>query len=213
LAVSVKTSITRAGEAIIRIGLSDGALFSLNTFYLPSPFQGEDYFFPGRAISPDEKAALYFAAGAYRAERAALRLTARAEQTSAGLSIKLGQRGHETAHADAAVSYLRELNIVDDLRFAGRWVQARIRRSADSPLHLVSGLCRRGIDRGIARRACKTTLDLETEMELLERFIAKKYGALSDKGQDARFLRSQLKREGFSAPALERYWDERFASS
>jgi regulatory protein len=208
LAVSVKTSITRAGPALIRIGLSDGALFSLNAFYLPGPFQGGDYFFPGKEISAEEKAALDFAAGSYQAERAALRLVARAEQTQAGLSVKLGQRGHATAHARAAVSYLVELSIVDDLRFAGRWVRSRLRRGADSPLRLVGGLCRRGIDRSVAREACKKALDLETETELLGKFIAKKYPALDGEGRDASLLRSLLKREGFSAAALERRWDE-----
>jgi regulatory protein len=208
LAVSVKTSITRAGVALIRIGLSDGALFSLNAFYLPGPLQGGDYFFPGKEISAEEKAALDFAAGSYRAERAALRLVARAEQTQAGLSVKLGQRGHAAAHARAALSYLVELNIVDDLRFAGHWVRSRLRRGTDSPLRLLSSLCRRGIDRSVAREACKTALDLETEMELLERFIAKKYPALDRESSDASFLRALLKREGFSAAALERYWDE-----
>jgi regulatory protein len=101
---------------------------------------------------------------------------------------------------------------VNDLRFAERWVQSRIRRSFDSPLRLVSGLCRRGIDRNVARRACKTALDLDQETGLLEKFIAKNYGALSGSDRDARFLRSQLKREGFSSPALERYQDEHFVS-
>jgi regulatory protein len=208
LAVSVKTSITKAGPALIRIGLSDGALFSLNTFYLPGPFQGGDYFFPGKEISAEEKAALDFAAGSYRAERAALRLAARAEQTRSGLGVKLEQRGHAAVHARAAVSYLVALNIVDDLRFAGRWIRSRLHRGTDSPLRLLSALCRRGIDRSVAREACKTTLDLETETELLGKFIAKQYPALDRKGRDASFLRAQLKREGFSAAALERYWDE-----
>jgi regulatory protein len=208
LAVSVKTSITRAGPTLIRIGLSDGALFSFNIFYLPVLFQGEDYFFPGKEISAEEKAALDFAAGSYRAERAALRLVARAEQTRAGLSVKLEKRGHATVHARAAVSYLVELNIVDDLRFAGGWIRSRLRRGTDSPLGLVSGLCRRGIDPRVAREACKRALDLETEMDLLGKFIAKKRPGLDGEGSDASFFRALLKREGFSPAALERRRDE-----
>jgi regulatory protein len=208
LAVSVKTSITRAGTALIRIGLSDGALFSLNVYYLPGSFQGEGYFFPDKAISAEEKAALDFAAGSYRAERAALRLVARAEQTRAGLSVKLEKRGHAAAHARAALSYLVEMSIADALRFAGRWIRSRLRRGTDSPLRLLSALCRRGIDRNVAREACRKALDLETETELLEKFIAKKYPALDGEGRDASVLRALLKREGFSPAALERYWDE-----
>jgi regulatory protein len=131
---------------------------------------------------------------------------ARAEQTCAGLKRKLEQRGHATDHAHAAVSCLRELGILDDRRFAGRWIRSRLSRSVDSPLALVRGLCRRGIDRNIARDARKSALDLDTETELLEKFIAKKYPALD--GGDARLLRPLLKREGFSPEALERYRDE-----
>jgi regulatory protein len=104
------------------------------------------------------------------------------------------------------VSYLVELNIVDDLRFAGSWIRSRLRRGTDSPLRLLSGLCRRGIDRNVAREACKTALDLENETELLGKFIAKKYPALDREGRDASFLRALLKREGFSLAALERRW-------
>ncbi|MDR3123154.1 MAG: RecX family transcriptional regulator [Treponema sp.] len=202
----VTTSKTRAG--IIRIGLSDGALFSLNPFYLPRHFQGGDYFFPGKELSAEEAGALCFAAGCYRAERAALRLAARAEQTCAGLRGKLEIRGHDAAHAQAAVAYLRELGIVDDRRFAERWIRSRLYRGADSPLRLINGLCRRGIDRNIAREARLTALDFDLEIELLGKFIAKKHPAAVPGNGDARFLRALLKSEGFSPSVLERYWDE-----
>jgi regulatory protein len=209
LPVSVITVKPGAGRALIRIGLSDGTLFSLNPFYLPLSFQGKDYFFPGKEIAAEEDAALRFAAGCYRAERAALRLAARAEQSCAGLKRKLEQRGHAADHAGAAVSCLMEQGILDDRRFAGRWIRSRIHRSAGSPLGLINGLCRRGIERSVALEARKTVLDFDTETELLGRFIAKKYGS-PDNSRDFRFVRALLKREGFSAPVLERYWDEHF---
>jgi regulatory protein len=205
----VLVATVKPGQTLLRIGLSDGALFSLNPFYLPLSFQGRDYFFPGKEIAAEEDAALRFAAGCYRAERAALRLAARAEQCCAGLKHKLEQRGHAAEHANAAVSYLTGLEILDDRRFARRWIQSRIRRRADSPLDLINGLCRRGIDRSAAREARETALDFDAETELLERFIAKKYGA-PDKGGDLRFVRTYLRREGFSTLVLERYWDEHF---
>ena len=206
LAVSVRTSVTRAGQGIVRIGLSDGALFSLNSCYLPRPLQGGDYFFPGREISAEEAGALRFAAASYRAERAGLRLVARAEQTCAGLKRKLEQRGHGADHARAAVSCLRELGVLDDRRFAERWIRSRLSRGTDSPLALIRGLCRRGIDRTVAREAREAALDPDTERRLLERFIAKKCPATKSGG---RFPGALLRREGFSAPVVERYRDER----
>jgi regulatory protein len=196
----------RAGGSIIRIGLSDGALFSLNTAYLPRSLQEGACFFPGREISAEEDGAIRFAAACYRAERAALRLVARAEQTCAGLKHKLEQRGHGADQARAAVACLEELGILDDRRFAERWIRSRLSRGADSPLALMGGLCRRGIDRNIAREACKTALDFDTETDLLGKFITKKYPAPLP---EDRLLRIALRREGFSSPVLERYWDER----
>jgi regulatory protein len=208
-AVSVTTlNETGAGRGIIRIGLSEGSLFSLNTSYLPPSFQEGGYFFPGKEISAEEDQALRSAAGCYRAEQAALRLVARAEQTCAGLRHKLEQRGHRADHANAAVSRLTELGILDDRRFAERWIRSRLYRGADSPLRLVKGLCRRGIDRNTAGEARKNALDFDLETELLGRFIAKKYPQPERGGRESRFLKALLKREGFSPPVVERYWDE-----
>ncbi|MDR2080053.1 MAG: recombination regulator RecX [Treponema sp.] len=213
VATSIKSTGTKAGPVIFRIGLSDGSLFSFNPVYLPYAFQGGDYFFPGKEINPEEETGLRFAADCFRAERAALRLVARAEQTRAGITRKLEQRGHESSRIQAVVSYLTELKIVDDRRFAGRWIQSRLYRGADSPLRLIAGLCRQGIDRSTAQSACKSILDFERETELLQKFIAKRYAGNSARGdrpdQEARFFRGQLKREGFSARALEWYWEER----
>jgi regulatory protein len=207
--VSVKTTETRAGLVVIRIGLSDGALFSFNPIYLPRPFQGEGYFFSDKEINDDEAAALRFAGDCFRAERAGLRLAARAEQTRAGLVRKLEQRGHGTACVKAAAAYLVEMEIVDDRRFAERWIQSRLYRSTDSPLRLINGLCQRGINRDTAGEACKSALGFERETELLGKFIAKRYRA---SGSEGRFLKGQLKREGFSPTVLERYWEAMYST-
>ncbi|AEF84604.1 putative RecA regulator RecX [Treponema primitia ZAS-2] len=209
--VSLKTNAPKAGPVICRIGLSDGALFSYNPRYLPPPLQEGDYFFPNKEISPDEEESLRFAAECYRAERAALRLVALAEQTVTGLKVKLEKRGYAKAYIKAAVSSLTELEIVDDRRFAERWIESRLNRGAESPRRLINGLCRRGIDRETARDTCKKALSLEQETALLARFIEKRYPATahgSPAGGETRFLRSNLKSEGFSSQVLRRYWEE-----
>jgi regulatory protein len=212
---SIKSTGTKAGPVIFRIGLSEGSLFSFNPAYLPRSFQEGDYFFPGKELSPEEETALRFASDCFRAERAALRLVARAEQTRAGIARKLEQRGHESPHIQAVISYLTGLKIVDDRRFARRWIQSRLYRGADSPLRLIAGLCQRGIDRSTARSACKSILDFEQETALLQKFIAKRYPAAGNSScgdppdRKARFFKGQLKREGFSTQALEWYWEDR----
>ncbi|WP_010262338.1 regulatory protein RecX [Treponema primitia] len=204
---SVKTTETKAGPVILRIGLSDGSLFSLNSVYLPHPFQGEDYFCPNKEITPEEETALRFAADCFRAERAALQLVARAEQTRAGITRKLEQRGHALSPVRAAVSYLTDLEIVDDRRFAERWIQSRLYRGTDSPFRLITALCQKGISQTIAKSACKTILDFEKETALLQKYIAKKYPPSVNSVRQDRFLKPQLKREGFSPQALDWYWE------
>ncbi|MFP3042615.1 recombination regulator RecX [Treponema primitia] len=205
---SLKTTETKAGPVILRIGLSDGSLFSLNSVYLLHPFQGDGYFSPNKEISPEEETSLRFAADCFRAERAALRLVARAEQTRAGITRKLEQRGHGSSQVRAAVSYLTDLEIVDDRRFAERWIQSRLYRGADSPLRLVTALCQRGISREIAKSACKAILDFEKETNLLQKFISKRHPLTANSFREDRFLKGQLKREGFSNQALEWYWED-----
>jgi regulatory protein len=202
--VSIKISRSKAGPALFRIGLSDGSLFSFNPSYLSPAMQEENFYVPGKELSAGEDLDLRFAANCFRAERAALRLIARAEQTLAGLSLKLEQRGHTADCVKAAVSYLEKLEIVSDRRFAERWLQSRLNRGAESPRRLLSSLCQRGIDLRIAREACKSVLNFERETLLLGRYIDKRCPAADRKD---RLFKQRLKQEGFSSAALQWYWE------
>ncbi|MDR2053506.1 MAG: regulatory protein RecX, partial [Treponema sp.] len=113
--VSIKTAAGRtdgglkwrnADSSLMRIGLSDGSLFSFKTVYLPLEFPLDSRAVPGAEISAEEAASLRFAAGCYRAERAALALIARAEQTRLGLKGKLERKGIDAACVRAALNYL-----------------------------------------------------------------------------------------------------------
>jgi regulatory protein len=202
---SIKTAGPEAGPLISRIGLSDGSLFSFNHTYLPPFLQEGAYFLPGKDLSGDEVEALRFAAACFRTERAALRLVARAEQTGAGLARKLERRGHSPSCIRVVISHLGELEIVNDQRYAGLWLQSRLVRGAHSPLQLLNSLSNRGIDRDIARTALKSALDFEHELALLRRYLTKK--RLSGAGTDS-FLKQRLKYEGFSPPVLQWFWEE-----
>jgi regulatory protein len=203
--VSIKTTGPEAGPWISRIGLSDGSLFSLSHTYLPSSLRDEALPLPGTDLGGDEVEALRFAAACFRAERAALRLVARAEQTEAGLARKLERRGHSSACIRAAISHLAEREIVSDRRYARLWLQSRLIRDGRSPLQLLNALSGRGIDRDTARTALKSVLDFDHETALLRRFLVKK--RLSGAGKDS-FLKQRLKYEGFSPSVLQWFWEE-----
>ncbi|MDR1252676.1 MAG: recombination regulator RecX [Treponema sp.] len=218
--VSIKTG---TGAELRRIELSDGSFFSFKTCYLPPVFTGEGLYTPGtaegREISPVEEAGFRFASACLRAERTALRLIARAEQTAFGLGRKLERRGNEPACVRAVISRLAAMELVDDRRFARFWLESRLSRRWDSPRQLLSALCNRGISRDDAGAALKTVLNDDAEWALLTRFAAKQRplrvshvaesGTIGNTGSVLRSLKFTLRREGFSPELIQRFFDER----
>jgi len=204
--VSLKTE---AKGELFRIGLSDGSLFSFRNCYLPPDLQNAHLVDPasaeGREITAAEEAAFRGASACLRAEKAALRLIARAEQCTAGLSRKLEKRGHERASVNAVISRLTSLRLLDDSRYAELWLESRL-RLARSPRRLLISLCARGIDRGDAEAALKKVLNEEAEISMITRYAKKYAKKAGGKGEDVtRSVKHFLKGEGFSQAAILRF--------
>jgi regulatory protein len=200
-----------ADLSLVRIGLSDGSLFSLKTVYLPPDFPLDSFTAPGAEISAEEAVSLRFAAGCYRAERAALALIARAEQTRFGLKGKLERKGIDAASVRAALDYLEELGIVSDKRFAELWLDSKLRHIGAGrggrlcPRKLLSSLLGRSIPADIARKALAAALDSATERALLDSYIA---GTFPNIDRDDASVRQRLREAGFSSAAIRAYWEE-----
>jgi len=161
----------------------------------------------GREISAAQEEGIRFASACLRAEKAALRLIARAEQCRFGLARKLERRGHESACANAALSRLVELEFVDDRRFARFWLESALRLTR-SPRRLLASLCNRGIDQDDAQAALKAVLDAETEWALLSRFTEKLKRSRKNAGEASiRSLKYLLRSEGFSGAVIQRYFE------
>jgi regulatory protein len=141
-----------------------------------------------------------------RAEKAALRLIARAEQCSHGLALKLEKRGHETACINTVIYRLLELKLIDDKRYAGLWLESHL-RLARSPRRLASSLCRKGIERDDADNALKTALNEEEEFAMLSRYV-KKYSRKKNGNENAISLKHLLKSEGFSPAVISQFLNE-----
>jgi len=153
----------------------------------------------------DEDAAFRFASECQRAEKAALRLIARAEQCSLGLARKLEKRKFSAECVNTVISRLIDLKLVDDSRFSRLWLESRI-RFARSPRRLLVSLCGRGIDRDDAEAAIKTVLDEETEYTVLMRFVKKHIKKLSRKNEkNSVSIKHLLRNEGFSQQAITRF--------
>ncbi|MDR1420688.1 MAG: RecX family transcriptional regulator [Treponema sp.] len=201
------------GADIRRLELSDGSLFSFRLFYLPPHLASGSFYSPGtaegRELGEGEEDALRFASACYRAERNALRLIARAEQSVSGLARKLERGGHKRACVKAVLARLSGLDAVNDRRFAELWLLSRLGRRTDSPRSLLAALRGRGISGNDAEKSLKKALGGGAEQELLVRY-AKKNGLVSSESTltASDFVWSKLKFEGFSPAAIQRFRDE-----
>jgi regulatory protein len=203
--------LLRADPSVFRIALSDGALFSFKADYLPPECPLESVYVPGRELSLAEAEALRFAAACYRTERAALRLTARAEQHSSGISRKLEQRGHTAPCVRAVAAWLSAANIINDSRYASRWIQARLSRSSGAtPRSLSESLRRRGLGRETVRAALAAALEGEAEADLLRAYLEKnrRRPSLRFRSAGEGRLKQALRGEGFSPELLDRFREE-----
>ncbi|MDR2376847.1 MAG: recombination regulator RecX [Treponema sp.] len=185
-----------------RLELSDGSLFSFNPCYLDAVFFDDTRYTAGVELSPGEEEQFRFASSCLRGERAALRLISRAEQTSFGLGHKLEKAGYPRSCVNAVLARLRELNIVDDSRYARIWLQARLGHRVESPRHLLAALRRRGISRQNAELALQTVLNPAAEKALLDSYLKK--NRLPETGGTPDIARI-LKREGFSPDLIHSY--------
>jgi len=207
--ISLKTE----AKGSSRIELSDGSLFSFSNCYLPAEINNKFITDPDAAngieISVTEEKAFRHASACKRAEKAALRLIARAEQCSSGLRRKLEKRGFERACINAVIEQLFDSGLLDDQRFAHFWLESRIRLPR-SPRRLLIALCTRGIERDDVETALKHVLDDETEYSLLLRFVKKYLRRKNSQNDDSKLkIKFLLKNEGFSNTVIKMYLEEK----
>jgi regulatory protein len=185
-----------------RIELSDGSLFSFKSCYIDPVFFDDTRYTAGTELDPGEEERFRFASACLRGERAALRLVSRAEQTSFGLEHKLEKAGYSRACVNAVLARLRQLCVVDDLRYARMWLQARLGRRVEGPRRLLAALLRRGISRRNAEAALRAVLSPAAEKTLLDNYLRK------NRLQETRItpdIAGILKREGFSPGLIRDY--------
>jgi len=163
-------------------------------------------YLPETILSDGEEEASSFAAACCRAEKLALKLIARAEQNSFGLTAKLERRHFDALVAKTVVSRLLARNLLDDVRYAELWIRSRLAsRKAPSPQWLLVALGRRGIDRNSSLKALNNVFDPQTEYEFLLKYLEKTRFPQSKR---AFSLRAQLKYEGFSSEVIDRYFSD-----
>jgi regulatory protein len=203
--------LLKADPSVFRIALSDGSIFSFKTAYLSPEYPMDTVCIPGRELTAAEAESLRFAAACYRTERAALRLTARAEQHSFGISRKLESRGHSASCVRTVVADLASGGIINDSRYASRWIQSRLARpSGVSPRTLAESLRGRGLSRDAVQTALSAILEGEAEADLLRSYLEKnrrRPGPRFRAAGEGR-LKQLLRYEGFSPDILDHFQEE-----
>ncbi len=203
--MTVQSVKTGADPEVLKVGLSDGSLFYIRTVYMDPPIPLDRPTVLPRELTEGEGQDILFAAECFRAERAALRLIARSEQSSFALARKLEQKGFPEAAVRRVLERLETLRLVDDQRFAELWIEDRLLRRVEGPGKLIALLQARGIDRRIAEAAVRKAVSETVEMDLIRRFIHQK--RLDSQNGDFAF-RQTLRKSGFSPSAIRRSLEE-----
>jgi regulatory protein len=140
-----------------------------------------------------------------RARQVCLRLLTLAPRTSAQLADAMRRKGVPAEAAEAVLSRLAEVGLIDDAAFARAWVESR---------HHARGLSRRALSLELERRgvpgedvqAAVSALDPDAEVATARRLVAKAMPGTRGREPQARIRRlvGLLARRGYPAPLAYR---------
>jgi regulatory protein len=196
-------SVEKRASDTVKITVG-GSCFLFRESYLPLiGFDGEGLVV-GAELDEAAMEALALALAATEAEKRALGLLARAEQSRFLLSGKLELRGCGPKAIALALDFLEGEGLLDDRRFAEAWLRSRSGSSSLSPRKMLAGLRSRGIKEGIASAALARVFDEEGRKALLEKALKKE---MSRPGGGKDSLRAALKKRGFSSREIAEYFE------
>jgi regulatory protein len=190
-----------SGTADVAVG---GSSFLLLLEVLEGLGLSADELVPGVELDEAQGSLLALAAEAHEAEKRALFLLARAEQSRFMLAAKLERRGFSKRAATLALERLASAGLLDDRRFARAYASSRLSRRAEGPSSLAAALRARGIDSETVASALAELLGPEGRAAALRKTAAKEMKrSAGDRGEARRRLRAL----GFSATEIGDYFE------
>jgi regulatory protein len=160
---------------------------------------------PGAELDEAGVESLGLATEAFEAERRALSLLARAEQSRFLLAVKLERRDIRPAAARLALDFLECEGLLDDRRFAEAWLRSRKGAAAASPARLAAGLRLRGIDEAVAKAALSVVFGPDERRAALSAAIARERRRAGLRPEE---LRSRLKKLGFRSEEIRSWFED-----
>jgi regulatory protein len=88
--------------------------------------------------------------------------------------LYLERAGFSDAAIAAAIAYAIERDLLDDCRFAERYVRTKIKTATAGPLRLVAELISHGIEQPLAESVVETEFDRDRQIEIAEKVATKR---------------------------------------
>ena len=104
-------------------------------------------------------------------------------------------------------SYLKELELLDDRKYAALFIESRIKNKPRGKYVLVSELISKGVDKNIAQEVCDELI--EDEYDILKRTYYKKYKTYKLDLSDIKRVQ-YLQRKGFSYDLIKNFTKDEF---
>lgn len=167
---------------------------------------------PGSRLSEDEAARLVDEGRYQEGLDAALRYLSYRERSRSELERYLRRKGYEDPILTRVVARCRELDYVDDRRFAESWVRDRIRLKPRGVFRLKAELREKGVSEDDAEAGIRRAFDEAdvTERDLLETAARKRWR--ERRSDDPRTVRRRLygylDRRGFPAHEIREVVDD-----
>jgi regulatory protein len=158
----------------------------------------------GMELEEAAAAILALAAEAYEAEKKAIALMARAEQSAYMITQKLEVRGLSKKAARMAVDRLIGEGLISDLRFAEAYAISRLSRRAEGPASLQSSLRGKGVDGETAKAAIAAVLGPQERSSAIAKAAEKE---LRRSGGDRDAAKRRLRALGFKSGEISQYFD------
>jgi len=143
----------------------------------------------------------------------AVKLLAGRACSSAELAGKLRLKAEHPGDVDGTIARLKELQYLDDARFAESFANARVENSGFGQIRVLSDLRARRVSSKLADRAVATAFEGKDENELIDAYIARRMPGLAadrsaaeeDRAAVGRRMASayrRLQRAGFRSGAI-----------
>ncbi len=164
--------IRQVAEDCYTIVSSEGPSFFVRSIYLHALCI--DDICEGSLFRDEQAQSLIFAGFCCSAERYAVSLLNRSEQSRSGLTRKLLIKGFKAEMCCAALDYLEGNGVLSDKRYALAWAGYRVKAKGESRSKVINGLLARGIDKNTAEDAVREVFSAVDEETLLSN-AEKKY--------------------------------------